>query len=292
MLSCLLPTGNYALHLLAITAMTMIHVLGYNVIFGKGKILHFGPIGVSLAAGYGTFITLGWTGSYLLALPVGIAMAAVLSLMFTWLSLRLEPDGLGILTIAMHQIVLTVVLNWTPVTRGALGLPNIPRMPWIAGNVAFTCTVVAIAVLWFLLMLLFERSTYGRQLQALAEHEWYAKALGVNRLRLYLIAFLIGGAGAFMANLFYHQYLYLVHPSDFLFPVLIFYMMIIVAGKPGSTIGVALSTILLIFLREELRCIPLSPDVLGPLRLMIFGIILLAAVWYRRDSLFPKKRTI
>ncbi|NOS68172.1 MAG: branched-chain amino acid ABC transporter permease [Candidatus Peribacteraceae bacterium] len=292
MLSCLLPTGNYALHLLAITSMTMVHVLGYNVIFGKGKILHFGPIAVSLASGYGTFVTLTWTGSYLLAVPIGIAMAVLLSLLFTWLSLRLEPDGLGILTIAMHQIVLTVVLNWTPVTRGALGLPQIPRMPWLQSNVALTSAVVLVATAWFFLMLLFERSTYGRQLQALAEHEWYAKALGINRPRLYLIAFLIGGIGAFITNLFYHQYLYLVHPSDFLFPVLIFYVMIIVAGKPGSTMGVALSTILLIFLREELRCLPIAASVLGPLRMMLFGIILLAAVWYRRDSLFPKKRTI
>lgn len=68
--------------------------------------------------------------------------------------------------------------------------------------------------------------------------------------------------------------------------------MIVVAGKPGSVLGVTLSTILLVLLRESLRFLPLDPTMIGPVRLLLFGLILFAAVWVRRDSLFPQQRTV
>lgn len=283
---------EFALHLLASIAMYLPNVLGFNLIFGKGKIFHFGPIGVSLVAAYGCFVTLDATGSYLIALLVGGCLSLTVSALFAWLSFRLDPDGLGILSIAAHLVILTIVLNWTSVTRGALGLPRIPRMPFLDSAPAFALAVTIIAICWILFMLVLERSSFGRQLEALAEHEWYAKSLGINRTRVHMIAFLIGGIGALLSNVFYHQYIHLVYPSDFGFPVFIFVIMIVVAGKPGSVLGVTLSTILLVLLRESIRFVPLSADILGPVRLLIFGVILLAAVWYRRDTLFPKKRTI
>ncbi|PIR52818.1 hypothetical protein COU76_04710 [Candidatus Peregrinibacteria bacterium CG10_big_fil_rev_8_21_14_0_10_49_10] len=68
--------------------------------------------------------------------------------------------------------------------------------------------------------------------------------------------------------------------------------MVIVAGKPGSVPGVTLASILLISLKEALRFVPLSPAVLGPVRLILFGLILFGAVWWRRDTLFPQEREI
>jgi ABC-type branched-subunit amino acid transport system permease subunit len=56
--------------------------------------------------------------------------------------------------------------------------------------------------------------------------------------------------------------------------------------------GVLSSTILLVLLKEGLRFVPLPIAVLGPLRLILFGIILLTAVYVRRDTLFPVQRTV
>ncbi len=282
----------FTLHIIAITAMTIPSVLGYNLIFGKGKILHFGPIGVSVVTSYATFVTLGWTGSYLAAVVAGILAALLVSAFFAWLSFRLEADALGILTIAVHLAFLTLILNWPAVTRGALGIPNIPRMPWITSPEAFAAVVTGVAACWVVILWLLNRSAYGRQLQALAEHEWHAKSLGIDRYRMHLMTFLIGGLCAVSASIFYPQYIHLLHPSDYGFPFLIFFVMCVVAGKPGSVLGVTLATVLLTLLKEGLRFLPFSATIMGPMRLLLFGIILLAAVWYRRDTLFPQKRTI
>lgn len=282
----------FILHIIAVTAMSIPNVLGYNLIFGKGKILHFGPIGVSAVTAYATFVTLGRTDSYFAAIAVGIVAALLVSGFFAWLSFRLEADALGILTIAVHLAFLTVILNWPSVTRGALGIPKIPRLPFIASPEAFVAVVTGIAALWIAFFWLLNRSAYGRKLDALSEHEWHATSLGIDRRSIHLAAFLIGGLCSASANIFYPQFIHLLHPSDYGFPYLIFFVMCVVAGKPGSVLGVTLATVLLTFLREGLRFLPFPSAIMGPMRLLLFGAILLATVWYRRDTLFPKKRTI
>lgn len=283
---------DFLLHLLGIVAFSLPNTLGYNLVFGKGKILHFGPLGLSVLSAYSLFLVQIATGNYLLALLASIIVTALTAMLFAWLALRLEPDGLGILTIAVHLALLAVVLNWGQLTRGALGLVGIQRAPFLHSLSAITIAGAAAAVLWIAFLLFVERSRLGRELQALAENEWHATALGISRKRVYMQAFLISGMGAVITNFFFHQYINLVHPSDFQFSATIFFVMCIVAGGPGSVLGVALSTTLLILLKECLRFVPLPYEAIGPVRLILFGIILILAVYARRKSLFPVQRTV
>lgn len=266
--------------------------LVYTLIFGKGKILHFGPVGISLAAAYATFLTLSATESYFLAIIAGCSVSILVSALFAWLSLRLDPDGFGIISIAAHLAILAVVLNWASVTRGALGIPRVPRAPFPVSIEGFALAVIVLSVLWVLAMWWIDRSSFGRKLEALAEHPWHAAALGVSRPRVHFMAFLIGAIGAVFAVVPFVHYVSLLHPNDFQFAGLIFYVMFVVAGKPGSIFGVTASTILLVLLREGIRFVPIPPDLLGPVRLILFGAILFAVVWWRRDVLFPKPRSV
>lgn len=283
---------DFLLHTIVLIGTWLPSLLGYNLLFGKGKVLHFGPLAVSLVSAY-VFVLLLKAGSgFLVASSVALVASLLVSAFFAWLSFRLEPDGLGVMSIAVHLSVLAVVLNWNTLTRGALGIPRVPRLPFLdsVGDFALAAFVVSafcILVVWWV-----DRGTFGRKLQALAEHDWHAKALGINRKRVHLVAFLIAGIGTTIANVLFVQYLLLLHPNDYQFMNFVFWIMVIVAGKPGSVVGVTLSTILLVFLREGLRFVPLAPDVLGPLRLMLFGMILFAAVFWRRDTLFPHERRV
>jgi ABC-type branched-subunit amino acid transport system permease subunit len=73
---------------------------------------------------------------------------------------------------------------------------------------------------------------------------------------------------------------------------MIFFVTCVLAGGPGKTVPVFFMCFVLIFLRESLRLLPIAPDLVGPLHLLLFAVILFAAVWYRRNSLFPKRRTV
>ncbi len=283
---------DFLLHTIVLIGTWLPSLLGYNLLFGKGKVLHFGPLAVSLVSAY-VFVLLLKAGSgFLVASSVALVASLLVSAFFAWLSFRLEPDGLGVMSIAVHLSVLAVVLNWNTLTRGALGIPRVPRLPFLDSVLDFAIASVVVSAFCILVVWWVDRGTFGRKLQALAEHDWHAKALGINRKRVHLVAFLIAGIGTTIANVLFVQYLLLLHPNDYQFMNFVFWIMVIVAGKPGSVVGVTLSTILLVFLREGLRFVPLAPDVLGPLRLMLFGMILFAAVFWRRDTLFPHERRV
>lgn len=283
---------SFIFHLISTTAFALPAVLGYTFLFGRGKVLHFGPIGVSLVSAYGAFLTLDATNSFLLAALMGVIVALLCSLLFAWLSFRLDPDGLGILSIAVHLGLMNVVLNWQSLTRGALGLPNIPRLSWMETPEQFAFWATVICIAWILFFLWLDRTSVARKMSALAEQEWHAKSLGIDRIRTHLIGFLVMGLVLACDIFFFAQYYRLLYPSEFMFPAFITLVMMVVAGKPGSIYGGIISTIVLMLLKESLRFLPLPNEYLGPLRMIFFGTILLVAVWVQRDSLFPKKRTI
>jgi ABC-type branched-subunit amino acid transport system permease subunit len=90
----------------------------------------------------------------------------------------------------------------------------------------------------------------------------------------------------------YLQLTGILHPSDYMFPTLVFAMTCVVAGGPGSVVGVTIATALLVTLREGIRFLPLPVGLVGPLRLFLFGTILLTAIYLRRKKLFPLRRTV
>ena len=281
------------MHIVIMTCLTLFPVLGYNIVFGKGKILHFGQEAQSLTAVYSIWVlVVQFQQPFILALLISVLLTIGMSLILAWLSFRLEPDGLGVMSIALHLSVLAVVLNWQSVTRGALGIPRIPRGVLPSSIEGYTLVVVLIGVAWYLLLRHLDNGSFGRQLAALSEHEWHAEATGIHRKRVHIFAFLLSGMGSIIASALYPPYIFLLGPSDYNFPHMIFFVMCVVAGGPGSLKGVTIATFLIMFLREGLRFTGLPPDILGPVQIMAFGIILFVAVCWRRDTLFPQQRTV
>ncbi len=283
---------NFFWHLLLSCCAIIPAALGYNLILGKGKILHFGSIGLSVMAGYSMFVGYGFTGNYVAAILIGLVCTGLVGILLAILALRLEPDGLGILSIAAHLALVAVVLNWTSLTRGALGITNIPRIFSLNDPMQFALAALVCAAAFSIFIWQLDKSSLGRELKTLGESIPFAEALGVNRTRVYIVIFLVSAVGTVISNLFFAPYTRLLHPNDYALPFLVFYVMVVVAGKPGSVRGTIVSAILLTLLKEGLRFVPLPLGVLGPLRLVLFGMILLGFTWVRRKEMFPVERAV
>ncbi len=284
---------NFVLHVLIVASLTLFPVLGYNVILGKGKVLHFGQEAQSIIAVYTLWVlVMQYQLSFVVALPVAMGFTIGISALLAWLSFRLEPDGLGVMSIALHLAMLSIVLNWQSVTRGALGIPRIQRWWFIESMEGFAVTVVMCAALWVFFLYLLDRGPFGRKLAALAEQTQQAESLGISRKNVHLWAFILSGTGSILSNIFYPQYLYFVSPNDYNFPTLVLFVMMIVAGGPGNILGVTFATFALVTLKQAVRFVPFSSAILGPAQLILFGLILFIAVWLRRDTMFPKQRKI
>lgn len=283
----------FFLYVTAVACLTLIVTSGYNMVLGRAKILYFGQQAQILIAIYTLWVlVMQFEYSFFLALLIAAIATACASIILAWMSLKLEPDGFGVLSIALHLSVFAVVLNWQSVTRGALGIPGIPRFSFMQSAEMFTLVIVIVTALWIAFVWWLNTGAFGRQLAALSEHEWHAQGLGVNRKRVYTCVFLLSGCASLLMAIFYPSLVFLLTPSDFHFPAFIFLMTCLVAGGPGSTWGVVISTLLLVLLREGLRFVGLPPDILGPVRLMLFGLILFAAIWIRKDTLFPQQRRV
>lgn len=279
-------------HIVVTAAYYLPAVLGYNVVFGRGKLLHFGQEGTILLASYALFLSVYLGLSGWLALPLSLAITLMFSVLLARLAVRLEPDAFAVLSIAVHLILLALVLNWSSLTRGALGLAGIARPLGLDSTMGYALFCVAIAAVWTALLWRLERGAFGRALSALAQQPAHAESLGINRTRVVTAAFVLCGLGAWITGALYPPYVRLLHPNDYTFPFMIIMVMMVVAGGPGRTLGVAASTVGLVTLKEALRLLPLSPDALGALRLLLFGLILLVALWIQRERIFPPVRAV
>ena len=250
--------------------------------------------------------------SFWFMLFVGAAICALFGVIFGAPTLRLRGDYLAIVTLGFGEIVPVLALNLEGLTNGAMGLPGV-RTPRLFGfEFGFTplpyyflgLVLVALAVFvsWRL-----QESRVGRAWMAIREDELAAGAMGVDHVRYKLLAFAMGAAIGGIGGVFYVAKLTTATPDMFRFPVSVMILVMVVLGGMGSVRGVVLAALILSFLQstilQELSVYAnalgrlVGSDWLAKLQLinsleLIFGIILVLMMLYRREGLFPSVRRV
>jgi branched-chain amino acid transport system permease protein len=150
-------------------------------------------------------------------------------------------------------------------------------------------------------------SRIGRAWLAIREDEIAAEAMGVNRVKLKLLAFAIGAGFAGATGTFYVAKLQTASPEMFTFPVSVMLLVMIVLGGTGSVAGVVLGALILQllqswFLQDLTQWIQAFGNFTGigffqKLDLvqsieLIFGIILVLMMRFRREGLIPERAAV
>jgi branched-chain amino acid transport system permease protein len=248
--------------------------------------------------------------SFWLMLPVSAAIAAFFGVLFGAPTLRLKGDYLAIVTLGFGEIVPIVARNIPSVTNGAMGLNGVaaPRLFGYSFGVSATpyyFVGVGLVALLIVTSLRLKDSRIGRAWMAIREDEIAAAAMGINRVRYKLLAFAIGAAFAGATGTFYVAKLQTATPEMFMFPVSVMILVMIVFGGIGSVWGVVIGALLLQILQswflEDLsqwlhavgRLVHI--DWLQRIELassieLIFGVILVLMMLYRREGLIPAVR--
>jgi branched-chain amino acid transport system permease protein len=250
--------------------------------------------------------------SFWLMLPLAALVAAFFGLLFGAPTLRLKGDYLAIVTLGFGEIVPIVARNTPYVTNGAQGLSGVTTPSLFGYNFGVMSTPYYYLGLALIVLLIFvstrlKHSRVGRAWLAIREDEIAAEAMGVNRTRLKLLAFAIGASFAGMTGTFFVAKLQTASPEMFMFPVSIMILVMIVFGGIGSVAGVvvgALSLQLLQswFLQDLTQWIHALGDLTGIEFLqkldlvqsieLIFGIILVVMMLYRRQGLIPERGAV
>ena len=141
-----------------------------------------------------------------------------------------------------------------------------------------------------------QNSRLGRAWEAIREDEIAAKAMGINTRNVKLLAFAMGASFGGIAGAIFSATQQFVSPESFgLFESVIVLAMVVLGGM-GHIPGVILGAILLTLLPEVLRYTmePLQHALFGrvlidaeTIRLLVFGIALVAIMLYRPAGLWP-----
>ena len=245
--------------------------------------------------------------SFWFMLLVGAAVCALFGVIFGAPTLRLRGDYLAIVTLGFGEIVPVLALNLEGLTNGAMGLPGV-RTPRLFGfdfgfsPLPYYFLGLGLVALAIFASLRLQESRVGRAWMAIREDELAAGAMGVSHVQYKLLAFAMGAAVGGLGGVFYVAKLTTATPDMFRFPVSVMILVMVVLGGMGSVRGVVLAALILSFLQSTiLPGLTLYVNALGrqigsgwlaTLQLvnsleLIFGVILVLMMLYRREGLFP-----
>ena len=130
--------------------------------------------------------------AFLLA-PVGAGLAAVI---IGWLCIRLTGVYFAMLTLALAQLVWSLVFQWDEFTGGDDGLVDIWPADWLSDANAYFYFTVIVGVGGIILLRHVAHSPFGYALRASRDSSRQAEATGIDTKRVQWIAFAFAGAMA------------------------------------------------------------------------------------------------
>lgn len=284
-----LPLGDYYRSVLWRTGLYAILGLSLNIIVGYAGLFQLGHAAFyALGAYTAALLNLYLDVPLLLTLPASILVAAAFGYLITRPILHLRGDYLCIVTIAFGEVVrLALVNNIFGITGGANGLSGIDR-PILFGLVLRQPIYHYYLVLLFLIIAIvtvqrLENSRLGRAWMCVREDEVAAEAMGIDTVRVKLLAFVIGSAWAGLAGWLYAGKLTVISPDlgKFLESVIMF--CIVVLGGAGSIPGVFVGTLGMVTLPELSRPLKAWRDAW-------LGVAMVVMMIARPEGLWPSRR--
>lgn len=281
-----LVANNYVLNTFSDVWFYVIVCLGLNIVVGYAGLLDLGYAAFFAVGAYTTAILTTTFGlNFWLTIPFAILFSAVSGIIIGGPTLRLRSDYLAIVTLGFGEIVRLTARN-LKVTGGASGIFGIER-PFFFGiemndNIHFYYAFLFLAFLAIFISHRLQYSRLGRAWQYVREDEDAAEAMGINRVRVKLSAYVIGAVFGGVAGSFFAVKMTAISPETFMFTQSILILLGVVIGGMGKIPGVICGAFVLVLFPEIFRFV-------GDMRLLAFAIIMLFIMLKRPQGLWPSR---
>jgi branched-chain amino acid transport system permease protein len=172
----------------------------YNLVFGMTGLLSFCHATFFGAGAYAVAMSVSlWNVPVMAALVLAPLLAGVLAAAIGWLAVRTKGIQFAMLTLALGQLVHTVVVRQYNLTGGDDGLP-IAVPEWLASPtalyyLAFALCAAGLCCLWLVL-----HSPFGTALAAIRQNRQRAIFIGLNVKAYEFGAFVLAGGLAGIAG--------------------------------------------------------------------------------------------
>ncbi|MBN4666161.1 ATP-binding cassette domain-containing protein [Pandoraea nosoerga] len=268
--------NGYFVVVIAGVALLAVCGVGLNLLLGLTGQVSFGHVGFYAIGAYAVAILTtraGWP--FWPAWLAGGALAAATGALLALPALRVRGPGLAMVTIAFGFIVEHGAVEWRGLTGGQNGLMGV--MPPGVFGMAGSERVVAVAALTVLAVALLvyariSRGAWGAAMRAVRDSETAAASIGVDPLIVKTVAFAFSASLAGLAGGLFAPLQGMVTPGMFSFLQSILFVLVVMIGGAGTIAGPLVGAVIVGLLPEFLAS-------LENLRLLCFGVLLLAVLW-------------
>lgn len=177
----------------------------FNLLFGYGGMLSFGHAAFVGSAAYITsYAVKSLQLPTLVAILLGVALAAAIGLMFGMIAIRRRGIQFAMITLALSQLVYFIFLQ-APFTHGEDGIQDVPRgklfgVISLDSSLAMYYFILGIVVLVFLGIYRLIQSPFGQIVLAIRDNEARATSLGYDVARYKLVILAVAAAIAGLAG--------------------------------------------------------------------------------------------
>jgi branched-chain amino acid transport system permease protein len=276
--------GPYATVILTNALLYSILALGLNIVVGYAGLLDLGYAAFFAVGAYAVGIlttTFGW--NFWATLPVAVLAAMLAGIIIGGPTLRLRSDYLAIVTLGFGEIVRIAARN-LKITGAASGITGIEQ-PWLFGwhiatPVDFYYVFLVLTIIGILVSVRLANSRLGRAWLYVRHDEDAAEAMGIDRVRVKLAAYVIGAIYGSIGGAFFAVNFTAISPESFSFKQSTLFLMAVILGGMGKIPGVILGAFVVVLAPELLRD-------LGSFRYLIFAVGLLLIMLYRPSGIWP-----
>jgi len=278
--------GSYATVILTNALLYVVLALGLNVVVGYAGLLDLGYAAFFAVGAYTIgVLTLDFGLNFWMSLPFAVLAAAIAGVIIGGPTLGLRSDYLAIVTLGFGEIVRFSARN-LEITGKASGLSGIQQPSIfgyeIASSLDFYYTFCILAIIAVIVSFRLANSRLGRAWLYVRHDEDAAEAMGIDRVRVKLAAYVIGAIYGAIGGAFFAVNLGAISPESFSFTQSVLILMAVILGGMGKIPGVILGAFIVILGPELLRD-------LGPLRLLVFAVGLLLIMLFRPSGIWPAR---
>ncbi len=290
--------GSYIGQVMLLVGLYILMGMGLNLEVGLAGLLDLGFVAFFAVGAYATALLTAdsphalasYTAlpslSYWVAMPIAVGCSVIVGVLFGIPVLGVRGDYLAVATMGLGEIVRVVVQSdmAAPLLGGAQGILQIPKPRIGSFELAdpvqlFYLTLAASALAAYFAWRL-ENSRLGRAWMAIRDDEDVAQALGINLVKVKLLAYGLGAAFAGLAGSIFAVMLTSIYPSSFQLLISINVLALIIVGGMGSLPGVLVGAVALVGLPELLR-------EFGEFRFLFYGAALIIMMRIKPEGLWP-----
>jgi len=211
-----------------------------------------------------------------LSLPLAMAGSGAVAAIVGFATAKLPVASLIMGTLAFRTIIQVIINNWIDVTRGPMGVNNIPAVtaPFLGITSNFTRQqfyyfAIILLVLVVIVVRNITTSPFGRAWRGMRDNVDLSLALGVNQYRFDVIAFAVVGTLTGLAGGLYAHYIRTIDPTLAGFIYMSQFTTMVVAGGRGTVAGPLIGSLIYTILPELLRDVAELRQILYGLSIML-----------------------